>query len=93
MKQVLSVTTVLVCLIFSAHAFAAERGTEEYKKLAEYKKARREQKVDPSAPPKEKSFFQREAERSGLAGTAAMFGNAAAKIVPLDKPNSRKKDA
>ncbi len=70
---------------------AAERGTPEYEKMKEYKKSQREKKASPAAS-QEKSFWQKEAERSGLAGTAAMFGNAVAGAIPLDKPNSRKTD-
>lgn len=70
---------------------AAERGTDAYKKMAEYKKVQREKKANPkSQASAEKGFWQKEAERSGFAGTAAMFGNAVSGILPLDKPNSRK---
>lgn len=71
---------------------AAQRGTEEYNKLVEYKKAQREKKATEKTQgaPKEKNFWQREAARSGFAGTAAMFGNAIGGLIPLDKPNSRK---
>ncbi|MBI4353275.1 MAG: hypothetical protein HY593_05040 [Candidatus Omnitrophica bacterium] len=71
---------------------AAERGTEEYNRLVEYKKIQREKRMNPSPSPegKAKGFWQKEAERSGFAGTAAMFGNAITGAIPLDKPNSRK---
>lgn len=75
-----------VLFAFQLSALAAERGTAEYEKMKEYKKAQREKK--PSS--QEKGFWQKEAERSGFAGTAAMFGNAVSGAVPLDKPNSRK---
>ena len=79
---------------FAGPAFAAERGSEEYKKLVELKKAQREKKATAKAQgvPQEPNFWQKEASRSGLAGTAAMFGNAVSSAVPLDKPNSRKTD-
>lgn len=74
-------------------AMAAQRGTQEYEKLKEYKRKqaeeRQQKKTDPAS--KEKGFWQREAERSGLAGTGAMFANAISSALPLDKPNSRKK--
>ena len=70
-------------------AAAAQPGTPEYEKLKEYKRAQREKKNTP-ATAGEKGFWQKEAERSGFAGTAAMFGNAVAGVVPLEKPNSRK---
>ncbi len=70
-------------------ASAAERGTPEYEKMKEYKKAQRENKSSKPAS-SEKGFWQREAERSGFAGTGAMFGNAISSVIPLDKPNSLK---
>lgn len=89
MKRGLSVVALFVFLFQAAPAaIAATRGTPEYEKLKEYKKAQREKKPNPS--PNAKGFWQKEAERSGFAGTAAMFGNAIAAAVPLDKPNSRK---
>lgn len=88
MKRVLSVLTIgLFCL--QAGAFAAERGSEEYQRLVEYKRKQREERSRPASA-REKNFWQREAERSGFAGTAAMFGNAISDAIPLDKPNSRK---
>ena len=91
---------VVFLLLFSAlsvpSVFAAERGTAEYERLKEVKKAQREKRehekkaaADPSVP-REKSFWQKEAERSGFAGTGAMFSNAVAAAIPLDRPNSRK---
>ena len=70
-------------------ALAAQPGTPEYEKLKAYKKTQREKKNSP-ATANEKGFWQKEAERSGFAGTAAMVGNAVSGAVPLDKPNSRK---
>lgn len=71
---------------------AAERGTPEYERLKEYKreqKAKREaEKANPSV--KEKGFWQKEAERSGFAGTGAMFSNSIGRVLPFDAPNSRK---
>ena len=82
----------MVCLVLLFQglgvALAAARGTPEYEKLKEYKKSQKQRKADPSA--NAKGFWQREAERSGFAGTAAMFGNAVSNVVPLDKPNSGK---
>lgn len=73
-------------------ALAADRGSAEYQRLVEVKRAQREKKAAAKAQglPAEKNFWQREASRSGLAGTAAMFGNVVSGVVPLDKPNSRK---
>ena len=83
--------TVLFLFNFFGFAAAAQPGTPEYEKLKEYKKTQREKKNTPAAPTGgEKGFWQKEAERSGFAGTAAMFGNAVSGVVPLDKPNSRK---
>lgn len=82
----------VICVMAQAPALAAQRGTPEYEALKAYKTKQREEKktrkADPS--PKAKGFWQREAERSGFAGTGAMLGNAIAGAVPLDKPNSRK---
>ena len=89
MRKVISVIVMVFWIQSFSVAYAATRGTEEYKKLVEYKKAQREKKASGGAH--EKNFWQREAERSGLAGTAAMIGQAAGSIVPLDKPNSGKK--
>ena len=88
-------------LAFSAPAFAVQRGTPEYQKMIEVKKAQREKREakkavektaveSGTAGPKKPGFWQREAARSGFAGTGAMFGNAVHSVVPLDKPNSRK---
>lgn len=64
---------------------AAQRGTAEYQQMVELKKKQREEKkvrkADPS--PNAKGFWAREAERSGFAGTGAMFANA----IPLPKSN------
>ena len=85
---------ILALAVFAAQgtALAAERGTAEYERLKEMKKARREEKAREQANPgsKEKGFWAKEAERSGFAGTGAMFRNAVFKVVPLDQPNSRK---
>lgn len=87
-----AVWTLGLVLFLQGAAVAAERGTPEYEKLKEYKKAQRAEKERLAANPSEraKGFWAREAERSGLAGTAAMFGNGIAAAVPLEKPNSRK---
>ena len=77
-------------------AMAAQRGTPEYDQLVEIKKAQRaerekrrtEEKTNPQAKPK--NFWQREAERSGFAGTGAMFSNAVFNSIPLERPNTRK---
>ena len=51
---------------------------------------KREKKKDPQPQGEAKGFWRKEAERSGFAGTAAMFGNALGNAVPFEKPNSRK---
>ncbi|OIO37643.1 MAG: hypothetical protein AUJ72_04145 [Candidatus Omnitrophica bacterium CG1_02_46_14] len=90
MKRIATIFATL-CLLanFAGFALAAKPGTPEYQKLKEYKKTEREKKNTPSTL-KEKGFWQKEAERSGFAGTAAMFTNAVSNAIPLDKPNSRK---
>ena len=89
MKQWFSVVALVVFLSQAAPvAIAATPGTPEYEKLKEYKKAQREKKS--SSSPSPKGFWQKEADRSGFAGTAAMFGDVITSVVPLDKPNSRK---
>ena len=90
MKKIQIVFLVILFLSnLLGFAAAAQPGTPEYEKLKEYKKNQREHRTNP-ATVGEKGFWQKEAERSGFAGTAAMFGNAVAAVAPLDKPNSRK---
>ena len=92
MKKVMAVLWVL--LASQGIALAAERGTPEYNALKEYKNKQRAQKetekTNPSPKPKQSTFWSREAERSGFAGTAAMFANGIHNLVPLDKLNSGK---
>ena len=91
-KGLMFFVTAIFLINFSGFASAAQPGTPEYEKLKEYKKTQRENKKNAPAASAtgEKGFWQKEAERSGFAGTAAMFGNAISDAVPLDKPNSRK---
>lgn len=87
------IAIVLVALaLVSGTSFAAERGTPEYDRLVALKKAQREQRERDRQNPqgRVKSFWEKEASRSGFAGTGAMFANAAGALIPLDKPNSRK---
>ena len=92
MKKVI-VVLILAGLI-QGSAFASDSKTADYERLKEYKRAQRElkakEKADPSVK-KESGFWAREASRSGFAGTGSMFSNAVSSVVPLDKPNSRKK--
>ena len=74
MKRILGILTVLFLLQPATFAGAAQRGTAEYEKMKEYKKAQREKK---SSGPAEKNFWQKEAERSGLAGGAVALGRVA----------------
>ena len=93
-KLLLSVLLLVACLSLSTAAFAVQHGTAEYEKMKEIKKAQRaakeQQKANPVEKEKTKGFWQREAERSGFAGTGAMFGNAISGVLPVDKPNSGK---
>ncbi len=90
MRKAVRMSVLIVLLAgLSVPVLAAERGTPEYEKMKEYKKAQRENKGSKPAST-EKGFWQKEAERSGFAGTGAMFGNAISSVIPLDKPNSRK---
>ena len=90
MKKLTAV--VISLLLAQGIALAAERGTPEYEKLKEYKKTQKAQKEAEKAnpQPKAKGFWAREAERSGFAGTGAMFSNGIARVVPLDKPKAWK---
>ena len=90
MKKMLGFFLALV--LSTGTAYAVQSGTPEYDKLKAYKKAQREKRDAERANPahKEKGFWAREAERSGFAGTGAMFTNAVFGAIPLDKPNSRK---
>jgi hypothetical protein len=93
MKKVLITVFALVLSAgFTAPAFSATPGTPEYQRLKELKKAQRAEKEREKANPsaKAKGFWAKEAERSGFAGTGAMFSNAVSGAIPLDKPNSRK---
>lgn len=83
-KPFVLVLSILCAAALAAPAFAAKKGTPEYERLAALKKERREQREREKANPAErkKGFWQKEAERSGLAGTAAMFGNAVDRVVP-----------
>ena len=82
----------VLAMLVEGSALAAQRGTQEYDQLKAYKQKQRAEKTtrkaDPS--PKAKGFWQREAERSGLAGMGAMFSNAVSNAIPLDAPNSKK---
>ncbi len=89
------ITAVLVgILLAQGAAFAADPGTPEYQRIAEYKKQQRElhekEKANPN-PNKGQGFWAREASRSGFAGTGAMLSGAVGNVIPLDKPNSGKK--
>jgi hypothetical protein len=83
---------LMLVMLADGYAFAAQRGTPEYEQLKVLKqKQREEKKVHKAEPsPKTKGFWQREAERSGFAGTGAMFSNAISNAIPLDKMNSKK---
>jgi hypothetical protein len=83
----------LLGILTAGTALAAEKGTPEYRRLVELKKAQRAQReAEKNNPaPKEKSFWQKEAERSGLAGTGAMFTHAIGGAIPLEKPKAWKK--
>ena len=83
---ILVLSSFLLCGALAV-AEAAQRGTPEYEKMKEYKKAQHDKKASGTA---EKGFWEREGERSGLSGTAAMLGNAVSSVTPFEKPNSRK---
>ncbi len=73
MKKMMLILALAV--LATTAAYAAEPGSAEYKRVAEYKKAQRELKTRAKAEPspKAKGFWAREASRSGLAGTGAML--------------------
>lgn len=83
---------MILALVMLVQGVASAETDRE--RLIAYKKQQRElkerEKANPS--PKAKGFWAREASRSGLAGTGAMLTGAVSSVVPLDKPNSRKKD-
>ena len=85
MRKTVRMSVMMVLLAgLSVPVSAAERGTPEYEKMKAYKQAQRQkkdtEKTNPSEKPK--GFWQKEAERSGFAGTGAMFGNAISGVVP-----------
>ena len=90
MKKI--ITVFLMVLMAQVSALAAEHGTAEYESLKAFKKTQREKKEREKAQPsaRAKGFWEREAERSGLAGTGAMLCNVPAAVLPLAKPNSEK---
>ncbi len=87
MKKIVLVLALVV--LVQSVAFAET----DRERLIAYKKEQRElkerEKANPS--PKAKGFWAREASRSGFAGTGAMLTSAVFSVVPLDKPNSKKK--
>ena len=89
-KWVGFVIAVLFIFQGTGVALAIPRGTPEYEKMKEYKRLQREKKKDPQPQGQAKGFWQKEAERSGFAGTAAMFGGVLGNAIPFEKPNSRK---
>ena len=94
MKKALAVL-LLVVFVAPMSAYAAQKGTAEYEALKEYKKKKKAEKDAAKAnpTPKEKGFWQREAERSGFAGTGAMVVNGLAAANPLkdlDQPRENK---
>lgn len=84
---------VLFGILLAVPALAAQPGTPEYTKLVELKKAQRAAREAEKANPgqKAKGFWQKEAERSGFAGTGAMFTNAIGGAIPLQKPKAWQK--
>ena len=77
MKKRTGIFIALVVLISASSAMAAERGTPEYERLKEYKKAQREGKGTPGAASGKKApgFWEKEGERSGLGSTGSNVGN------------------
>ena len=103
MKKI--VVWVLFLMLVSTVSFAATRGTAEYEKIKEYKKAQRAKeeaiKKDPSlAEKKEPGFWDREAKHSGLGGTPSKMSNFFKNLNPApffkeqeEKYNARKAGA
>ena len=68
----------LLLVAFASPAFAAQRGTPEYEQLKAMKKKEREAKAQKSTSDTSSNastFWQREAERSGFAGTGKALGS------------------
>ena len=93
MKKLLAL--LVMVLMFDGAALAAQRGTPDYEALKTYKRQQSEEKKTRKANPSSnaKGFWAREAERSGFAGTGAMFTNAISNAIPLDGPNSSKQSS
>ncbi len=91
------VAVLLFVAMTQGSALAAQRGTPEYEKLKELKKTERAQKASEKAAAGSSSgtgsFWQRETERSGLAGTGAMVGNSISgffsSLGSMHKPKSK----
>lgn len=88
------VAALAAASLIASPAFAAKKGTAEYDRLVALKKEQRAQReADKANPPaRAKGFWEKEAERSGLAGTAAMVSNAATapgRMLPNGKDSSK----
>jgi hypothetical protein len=88
MKKLFALFVILA--LTAPVASAAQRGTPEYEKLKAYKQKQLQEKEACKADPskKAKGFWEKEAERSGLAGTGAMLSNAVSNAVPSGKSKS-----
>lgn len=88
MKRTTSVFILAALLLSSAPVFSAPPGTAEYERMKAYKaeqrKLREERKAaGPSAEKKAPGFWDREAERSGLAQTGGGVGNVFKNMNPV----------
>ena len=79
MKKVVSML-VFALFVSQGFVFAAEKGTPEYEKMKEYKKAQREARAKVASEPAGNNgptFWDREGERSGL----NQFGPSVSKFI------------
>ena len=90
-RTLIAVVAAVLLTATADVALAAQRGTPEYQRLVELKKAQRAEREAAQNNPEQKpmGFWQKEAQRSGFAGTAAMLGNGVDRVIPGESAGAR----
>ena len=93
MKKVISLLVTVLFLTGSfGLALAAQRGTPEYEKLKEFKKAQRVKKeTTPATASAVSEFWKKEGERSGFSQTGASISNFFQNLNPTPFLNEKEK--